>query len=184
MQEEAAPKRTLFDIIENMSQVNAALESIEGQPDSEDTKKVIDEALAELFKEQGVKVDNYCALMRSYEAKAAICKAEADQYKEEVKRLTDLSKSWTSKCKRLKDFIKIAMNLGKIDLLQGDTSKIRRQATAKAISISPNATVDNVSAEFVKTEKVIDAQAVKVYLEAGGTLDWASLEGGETIRIY
>lgn len=101
--------RTLFDISDDLFALAQLLEE-EGGEVRPETEEAIDAFFAELGDERDKKIDNYCALIRHFEALASV-------RKEEAKRLASSASTLENNAARLKSrllvFFKIH-GLGKI----------------------------------------------------------------------
>ncbi|HEY9852809.1 MAG TPA: siphovirus Gp157 family protein [Leptolyngbyaceae cyanobacterium] len=172
-----AQPRTLFNISDELSQLNVLLDELDG--DDEESKQLITDYLEQLGEERDRKLDNYAALIAELEAKAEVRKAEA-------KRLANLAASDEKKAQMLKERLKWFFETNSLKTVETSRYKL---SLAKSGGKPPLILDDSVSAtelpeKFQKVSVEVDKTAIRAALEAGEDLDFARLgDRSSNIRI-
>lgn len=91
--------KTLYEIGGDLAALEALLEEVGGDVTDEQAEAAIEAWLEELHSDRDVKIDNYCGLIRNFEAMAEARKAEA-------KRMRDMATADENRAERLKSRLK------------------------------------------------------------------------------
>lgn len=180
---EPKEKKTFWQIIEDQKAIDAALEALAESPDSEEAKKILQDALNNAAESEKDKVDAYAGLMTAYDARAKIAKAEADTYSDEVKRLKGIQASFEGKVESLKAMLKEIMKLKGVDVLESDTNRFRLMNSPSAKLVFAEGEYQ-IPEEFTRVSVVPDTEKIKSHLTLGGKLDFAHLEVGQYVRKF
>jgi hypothetical protein len=170
--------QTLLDITADMESLDALLAAAGGEI-TPDTEATIDAWFAENEANLADKVDAYCRLISEMEARAEVRKAEA-------KRLAERARVDENAAAALRERLRWhweAKNLGKVQTTRYTVSLAKVGGAQK---LDLRAGVEDLPAWAVVTEVVAKANtdAIRKRLEAGETLDFASLmERGTRISI-
>lgn len=173
--------RTLFEISEDLHFLDDFLSDAEGDVSDETLEAEIDKWLADLGDERDTKIDNYCALVKEFEHRAASRLQEANR----IKALATTDANAASRLKvRLYEFLK-AHDIKKLETLR---FKVSRQANggtlpvllAKDVQENP----EKLPEEFRRVKYEPDITFIAAALDAGETFEWARYgERGEHLRI-
>jgi hypothetical protein len=176
---ETTTKRSLFDIGEEMLELERYLESLDGDV----SEPGVDEKVMAWFKNlgdaQATKIDNYIALMRKWEGEAAAAKAEIDRYKKSVQVRENRVERFKEKLKEHME----ATHQKKIETATGRTVAIQNKG-GKVPMFVDDVDPTTVPAAYQKIAIEIDNEAVRKDLESGKALAFAELgERGTQLRI-
>lgn len=120
--------KTLFEISEEMTFIDAFLMDTGGDVTDEQVEAEIDKWLSELGNERDAKIDNYCALIKEYEAKA-------EARSKEAARIADLGRVDQNAADRLKARLLFFFQAHKIDKIETLRFKVGRQKNGGALAI-------------------------------------------------
>ena len=170
--------QTLLDITADMESLDALLAEAGGEI-TPDTEAAIEAWFSEIETNLADKVDGYCRLISEIEARAEVRKAEA-------KRLAERAKVDENAAAALRERLRWtweAKNLPKIQTPRYTVSLAKVGGKAK---IDLRVGVEDLPSWAITTETIVKANtdAIRERLEAGETLDFASLmERGTRISI-
>jgi hypothetical protein len=172
--------RTLFAISEDLRALENLIESVDGDISDPQVEAAISGWLAELEKDQAVKTDAYVNLIRKWDNELAAAKAEAEQYR----KIAETRANRVAKLKaRLKEHME-ATHQQRIETATGRTVAIQKNGGKAPLQIDMTTDPRQLEPRFQKTTVAIDTDAVRVALEAGESLDFASLlPVGSHLRI-
>lgn len=167
--------RSLFEISEDLHFLSDFLTDAEGDVTDESLEAEIDSWLANLGAERDTKIDNYCALIKDFEAKA-----EA--------RIANLGTIDNNSAARLKSRLHEFFKTHKIDKLETLRFKLARQKNGGGLplilDLAMTEAPELIPEPYRKVAYFPDVAAIKEGLEAGEDIAWASLgERGEHLRI-
>lgn len=173
--------KPLYAITDQMLRLNDLLEEVEGDLSRlGEREEAVSLLLSELEADQGVKLDNLLDLARQLEMEAVAAKAEAEQ--------------WAAKAKTRQARSEYLLGIVKQHLTATGQPKVRT-ATGRTVAVVANGgqppvqlaeAIDPaaVPEEFVRVKKEIDMQRVRLFLESGGRLAFATLgERGNHLRV-
>lgn len=190
---EVSRKQNLYEIGEELEAIFDSYDRMDGQ-EAEDFVKDSLEAYFECkASELNAKLDGYCGLIKTFEAKAKIRKDEAARLNALAQ--TDLNHADRLK-KRLKDWLEFTGN----DKVETPFHKIWRQANGgqsplvwltevdgEKIPATEPPSVDAMPEQFltvIPEQKVLNAEAIRAALQEGTELEFARLgEKGTHLRI-
>lgn len=174
--------RNIFDIEAELSQICEAFDQLEDAGEDPEILKSVESYVAKLLEEREGKVDAYTGLIKSFEARAKILRAEADTYREELDRLNGKAKTYENRIKRLKEWARLFMTAIGATRLEGKYSLLRIQAnSAAALVVNEGTQACDVEERFIKRD--LDEAAIRKALEAGEELPFAHLERGSHVRL-
>jgi len=183
-------KQSLFEIGQELEQIFDAYEQLSG----EEADSYIASALEQYFEKLGTdlnaKLDGYCGLIKTFEAKAKI-------RKEEAQRLMGLAATDENNAKRLKKRLQDWMELTGNQKLETPFHKIWTQANGGLAPLQffvsgpdgepvqvPSIDPMLLPEEFVRIERCTDTHAIREALESGKELHWAKFgDRGTSLRI-
>ena len=161
--------RTIFDISEDLKALDDLLSDIGGEVTDEETEKAIDAWLAELGEERDRKLNNYAYLIRSIER-------SNEAVAEEIARLRDRKQAGENKVARLKERLKVYLEVNGIDKIKTDLFTFAVQQSGGKPKVNLVAYYAENPVELpeglrrVKFEA--DLEAIREKLEAGE--EWVS----------
>ncbi len=173
--------RGLFEISEDLHFLSDFLTESGGDITDEALELEIDKWLASLGAERDVKIDNYCALIKEFEAKAEARKEEAAR----VENLAIVDANNAARLKsRLHEFFK-AHNLDKIETLR---FKVARQKNGGALPVILDASAveapELIPEPYRRVTYSANVGMIADDLKAGVEIPFAHLgERGEHLRI-
>lgn len=173
--------RTLFEISEDLHFLDDFLSDAEGDVSDETLEAEIDKWLADLGDERDTKIDNYCALVKEFEARA---EARA----QEVARMKALVQVDVNAAARLKDRLHQFLKAHNIQKLETRRFKLARQANGGKLPILIDQDFrdnpEKLPEECRRVRYEPDMGFIGLALDAGAELSWARYgERGEHLRI-
>lgn len=176
---EATAKRSLFDIGEEMLELERTIESFEGDISDPAAEAAIVTALETLADDQAVKLDGYVNLIRKWEMQEAAAKEEAERY-------LKIRQVRAARVEALKDRIK--------EHFEKTGQKMATTATGRTVRVQANSTrpvewkgeyrAEDLEKRFQKVTVSVDTTIVKEALKAGEELAFARLgPAGSHLRI-
>ena len=173
--------RSLYRISEDLLVLGDLLTELDGEIGGDATGQAIEQWFDEIGEERDRKIDNYCALIREMEERAAARKAEAER----IQRLAECD---LNAAKRLKASLKGFLDLHQIKKLETDRFKLSvAQNGGKAPLDLPAAWSANPAAAPERYHRhviEIDREAIRADLESGEPVDGCALrERGDHLRI-
>lgn len=173
--------RTLFEISEDLHFLDDFLSDAEGDVSDETLEAEIDKWLADLGDERDTKIDNYCALVKEFEARA-------EARGQEVARMNALAQVDVNAAARLKDRLHQFLKAHDIQKIETRRFKLARQNNGgKLPVILSQDMAENPEAlpeEYRKVRYDPKFTAIADDLACGIKLPWARLgERGEHLRI-
>lgn len=180
---------TLYQIEAEHAALEALLEEAGGEITPEN-EAALDAFFAECTTNIEGKLNGYCELIRKFENDAVAAKARKDEF-------TKLLAVKENSAEYLRDRVKaFGVNTGLLTVNAKDGKKttpgrkintprweigIQKSGGSQKLEMIPGVEVDD---QFTKMVKVTDNEAIRDYLEAGGTLPFARLaERGVTLKI-
>lgn len=169
------PKRTLFNISDDLEKLNELLDEI---GDDTQQQELIQEWFEQLGEERDRKLDAYAALIAEMQTRAEVRKAEA-------KRMLELATSDESRAKILKDKLKWFFEKHQLKTLETARYKLSvAKNSTRPLIVNPNAAIAQLPEEYKKVSVELDTAAVREALKQGVELSFAHLgEAGTHIRI-
>lgn len=169
------PKRTLFNISDDLEKLNELLDEVS---DDEEQQELIAQWLEQLGEECDRKLDNYCALINEMLARAEVRKAEA-------KRMMELAASDENRARLLKDRLKCFFEKHQLKTLETARYKLSvTKNSTRPLIVNPNIALAQLPEEYKKVSVELDTAAVREALKQGVSLSFATLgEAGSHIRI-
>ncbi len=168
--------KTLLQIADEHLAFAALIE----EADSELTPEIesaLDTWFSEIGAEKQQKVDNYCALVRTMELRAA-CR------KEEMERLARRVQVDTNNAKRLKDRLKLFMELTGERKIETDRYSVRVQNNGGKVPMEISVQPDRLPPECQRMKIEADTDKIREMLESGAVIDGCTLGvRGTQIRI-
>lgn len=186
---EITKKQNLFDIGEELEQVFDALDQIDGEP-SPEAQAALEAWFESISDNLDAKIDAYCALIEKFTAHHKIRKAEAD-------RIGVLAKTDLNNATRLKDRLKLFMEVTGNQKMETKFRKVRLQNNggvaplewiekgSETVAVLPEPpALDTLPPEYVVNVPTIDIEAIRSDLEGGLDLPFARIgERGKHVRI-
>ena len=168
--------QTLLDITEDLRSLDALLAESGGEI-TEDTEATLDAWFAEIETNLAAKVDNYCALISEIEARAEVRKAEA-------KRLADRAKIDENVADALRERLRFVWESRKLPKTQTARYTVSLAKVGGKPKLDLRVGVEDLPAWAIVTKAEANTEAIRARLDAGETLDFASLmERGTRISI-
>jgi hypothetical protein len=169
---------TIYEISEDMAALDALLAETGGEitPEAEAAFNAFE---AELAANLTGKVDAYCALLAEIDARAAARKAEA-------KRLADRAKTDERTADALRERLRFVWETRKLGKVETDRFTVSLAKNGGKQPLDVRCGVEDLPSWAVKRETVVtvDRDAIRSRLDAGESLDFASLmERGTRINI-
>lgn len=174
--------RTLYDISSDLTEIENLLLGVDGDVSDPEIESRIDAYLSDLMIERDVKLDNYGALIREMETRAAI-------RSEEAKRLSCLAAKDSNAASRLKTRLQaFFIEHGMVEKVATRRFSFKLAKNGGKIPIWIDPTVidepENLDERFHYTAILINKDAIRSALEAGEELEFAKvLERGQNLRI-
>ena len=147
------------------------LDSLEGLPaEDEASRAEIEEAITRAVWAEIKKVDGICHMLAHFESQAQLAA-------EESRRLQARRKVFERAGERLEQYVRRAMELAGVKKLEGQTTTLSLRTAPASVLITD---FDAVPAEYkeVRTEVVINKDALKKALKAGAAIPGADLLTG------
>lgn len=190
---EISRKQTLFDIGAELDAIYEAYDRLEGDEAEVYLKAALEAYFDQVGERLNDKLDGYCNLIKSAEAKAKIREDEA-------KRLKGLADTDRNFAQRLKDRLKYWLEVTGNTKVETPYHKIAVQANGGAVPLIWIASgldgepvevrdpgpdwVNTLPQEYVKQVPTIDNEAIRKSLESGEELPFAKLgDRGFHLRI-
>lgn len=169
------PKRTLFNISDDLEKLNELLDEA---GDDGEQQELIAQWLEQLGEERDRKLDSYAALIAEMQARAEVRKAEA-------KRMLELAASDENRAKLLKDRLKCFFEKHQLKTLETARYKLSvAKNSTRPLIVNPNIAIAQLPEEYQKVSVELDTVAVREALKQGVSLSFAQLgEPGNHIRI-
>ncbi len=169
--------RTLFAISEDLQALYDRLEALGGDVTDPEVEATLDAWFEDLIEERDVKLDNYAALIRELEARAAA-------RREEARRLTDRARRDEDQAAYLKNRLVLFFQqhgLKSVETRRYRLTVARRGGRAPVdLHVDPEALPE----PFRRVKVSADLDAIREALERGETLEFAELgERGYSLRI-
>ena len=169
---------TIYEISEDMAALDALLAETGGEitPEAEAAFNAFE---AELAANLHAKTDAYCALIAEIDARAAARKAEA-------KRLADRAKTDERTADALRERLRFVWETRRLGKVETDRFTVSLARNGGKAPLDIRCGVDELPAWAITRETVVtvDKDAIRSRLDAGESLDFASLmERGTRINI-
>lgn len=173
--------RSLFEISEDLNFLSDFLTETGGDITDEQLEAEIDKWLADTTAERDVKIDNYCALIKDFEAKAEARKVEAA-------RIASLGTTDHNAAARLKSRLHEFFKLHNIDKVETLRFKVARTKNGGALPLIIDADLllkpETIPELYREVTYAPDRGVIRQDLADGIEFDWAKLgERGEHLRI-
>lgn len=173
----STPRRTLFDLSQELHDLYDHLEALEGDVTDPDVERAIDAWFDRLGKKREEHLDNYAALIRELEARA-------EARREEARRLADRARRDAGRADYLKH--RLVSFLQEHGLKTVETRRYRL-TVARSGGKPPvllKAEPEQLPPEFQRVTVDADLTAIRDVLERGESLSFAELgERGHYLRI-
>ena len=168
---------TLYEISDNLAALEDLLTEYGGELPDDVAERAIDEWLEEMAGATKDKVDNYCALIRELESRAAARKAEA-------KRLAERASVDAGAVDRLKARLLWFFEAHQIKTLETARFRVTAAQNGGMAPLIITAPVEDIPLEFIEFIRKPINPIIRELLEAGEKLEFAELgERGKSIRI-
>lgn len=172
--------KSLFNIEADLLALDQLIEEREGDISDPAVESAVVAWFESLKEDEGRKLDGYCFWIKALEGEAKTAKAEADNYAAKAR-------SRENRAKWLKDRLKLHLELTgqkKIETPKLHTISIVANGGSLPVVLSLDFKIDDVPSQFVKVTKSIDTDAVRIELQAGNQLPFATLgPRGQHLRI-
>ncbi|MDX2212597.1 MAG: siphovirus Gp157 family protein [Oculatellaceae cyanobacterium bins.114] len=172
--------RTLIDISQDLLELEADLENLEGLPQEqvEELKLWFEELQEEHREARDRKLDNYAALI-------ADLSARAEARRNEAKRLMSRAQTDEGKVRSLKSMLQWFFAQHGYTTIETDRYRLTlANSGGKAPLLLDEMPIDDFPPQFVKVLREPDKDAIREALETGQELDFARLgERQQSIRI-
>ena len=169
--------RTLFDISEDLLALYERLEELGGDVSAPEVEQEIEAWFEHLGHERDQKLDNYAALIRELEARAKARKAEAD-------RLAARAHRDTEHAKYLKQRLVLFFQKHHLRTVETPRYRLTIQRSGGKTPVVLHAEPEALPPDFQRVKINADLNAIREALEAGATLDFATLgERSVFVRI-
>lgn len=169
--------RTLFEIGAELQALNDLLDDIGGDVSDPAVEDRVTQWFEELSRDEAVKLDHYCGLIKMLDGEVAVLKSEADEY---AKR----AKSRENRIANLKARMKLhleATGRTRAVTATGRTVCVQKNGGKPPVECDP-VPLDDLPPAFVRVTRAIDADAVRAAL--GQVLASARFGGfGTHLRI-
>lgn len=174
-------RRSLYEIESDIEALAEIITALDGEIPDDEAGATIERWFDDLGEERDRKIDGYCALIREFEALAAVRSLEAD-------RLQALARTDENNAKRLKERLKAFLDRQGIKKLETTRFKISVQANGGAIPLLIPAEWDDDPAAapeaFQRRTVVLDRDAIREALRNDEEAHGAELgERGSHLRI-
>lgn len=164
---------TLYEIDRDLLNVEELLAS--GAEDEAAT--LLEQFRQQLESDRASKVDATCAFIRELVSRSEARKAEAD-------RFVALARTDGNLADRLKAMLLDHLRLHGVKKMETERFRLTRAANGGKLPLEITLPPDELPAEFVRTTKVADTEAIREAVEKGEDLPFARLgERGEHLRL-
>lgn len=150
---------TLLEIGDDLLAL-ATLIDEHGEELSSEVEQALEAWFAEVGEARDRKLDGYAALIRSMELRAAVRKEESD-------RLLKRVQVDANTARRLKDRLKMFMEMTGLKKVETARYRIVVQANGGKVPVDVQAAVEELAPVFVRTRKEPDTDTIRAALEAG-----------------
>jgi uncharacterized membrane protein YheB (UPF0754 family) len=174
-------RRSLYEITSDLMALEDLLLEVGGDVSEDAAQQAIDQWLESLGEERDKKLNGYCWLIREMESRAETRKAEAA-------RLSALAQSDLNAAKRLKDRMKMFMELTGAAKIETEHFKIGVQDNGgkRAVELMPEfaANPESLPEQFQRWTVAPDIDLIRQEMETGSQLPFATLAPrGTHVRI-
>lgn len=176
LETQPAPKRTLFNISDDLQRLNDLLDEV---GDDAQQQELINNWLDSVGEERDRKLDGYAALISEMTTRADVRKAEA-------RRLQELAATDESRARLLKDRLKWFFETHNITKVETPRYRLQLQRNGgrAPLILKDDLSPTQLPEQFQQVSIDPDTVAIREALEAGESLEWAHLgERGTSIRI-
>ena len=171
------PRRTLFEISNDLLQFYDRLEALGGDVTSPEVEQALDGWFAQLSHERDVKLDNYAALIRELAARAKT-------RKEEARRLADRAKRDAEHAAYLKQRLLLFFQDHRLKTVETRRYRLTLQRSGGKTPVVLKADPEELPTEFQRWKVSADLDAIREALEDGAEVDFAELgERRQFLRI-
>jgi hypothetical protein len=175
---------TLYEISEDLLRLKAYMEELGGDVTDEDVEREVTAWFESANLDLDTKVDNYCALIKELEARAATRKAAAQAAYEEYKRAQQLEQRDLSEASRLKYRLVEFFQLHGMKSLETRRFRPAVERNGGKLPLYVNANPEDLPDEFCVIKREVNNEAIRSVLEKGEELEFAILgERGVHLRI-
>jgi len=169
--------KNIFDLSADMDALNDLLCDEDTNFDDPQVQQLLEQWSQETTGAFEGKVDNYCALVQTMEARAEIRRAEAN-------RLFTRARSDARNAVRLKETLKYVFEQRGLRKLDTPRFRVGIQANGGKVPLKVDVPADKLPEQFRKMEYSPDNEAIRAALEAGMEIPGCALEcRGEALRI-
>ncbi len=170
---------TLFSIGDDLRALMDLLDESGGEI-TPATHTTLEAWFAEVGRDQSNKLDGYACLIRQLEMEATAATAEKEQWAKKAQ-------ARENSAKRLKERLKLYMELSRQDKLQTSTGRIialQNNGGLLPLELAPTIDPNKLAPAFQRVKVDVDTDAVRAVLEAGQELPFAKLGArGRHVRI-
>lgn len=163
--------RRLFDIGADLQAWHNLLDETGGDISDPAVAAAIEAWFAEVARDEAVKLDGYCNLIKLLDSEAAVARAEAEEYAKRA-QVRENRVKWLKN--RMKDYL-TATGRTKAQTATGRTVAVQKNGGKLPLAIDAAATPETVPVEYVRVVQSINTEAVRAALEAGQELAFAKL---------
>ncbi len=172
-----SPRRTLFDISEDLLAFYDRIEELGGDITAPDVEQAIDAWFERLSHERDEKLDNYAALIRELDARA---KARRD----EAKRLADRARRDEEHAAYLKQRLMLFFQDHHLKTVETRRYRLTLQRSGGKTPVLLKTDPEELPEEYQRWKVSADLDAIREALEHGADLDFATLgERSSYLRI-
>lgn len=162
------PRRTLFDISEDLLSFYDQMEALGGDVTSPEVEQTLDAWFDQLSHERNEKLDNYAALIRELETRA---KARKD----EARRLADRAKRDDEHAAYLKQRLLLFFQNHHLKTVETRRYRLTLQRSGGKTPVVLKTDPEQLPTEFQRWKVNADLDAIRQALEDGTDLDFAEL---------
>lgn len=163
--------QSLYKITDDILEFNKLLEDIvdeDGNPrePTEEEWKTLQAWFDQNLSSFTGKVDNYCRFIKNLDLSAKNAKAEYDNFKEEVSRLSKRKTAFENRAKTVKSLLYYCMKRLDLTEYKTDCFSLKEQNTQASVTLTADADLSKLPDDYLKPRE-INAAAVKEGLKSG-----------------
>lgn len=173
--------RTLFNITDDLLALHELLSEVDGDVSDSEVEEAITQWFAELGEDRNEKLDGYVYLVAELEARSEMRRRESA-------RIAARAKIDENNCERLKDRLKNFFQIMGYKTIETDFHRITLANNGGKLPLLLQSRYERAPEllpdEFKKTVVTPHRDAIRAWLEAGGSVEFAELgDRGQSIRI-
>jgi hypothetical protein len=173
--------KSLFEIGTDLEALDSLIDDVNGEISDITVEAALVEWFDQLSKDEGIKLDNYCGLIRQLEVDVITAKGEAEAFRRKAadrERRVDWLKS------RLAEHLQ-RTNRTKVTTVRGRTISLQNNGGKPPLGINWDfVDLDELDPKYIKTRRELDQDAIRAALERGEEFGFAMIcERGQHLRI-